>query len=930
MGKVRLIIFAVLISLLGTACGPRTNTALSRNYQAFITRYNIYYNGDEHYRTTMTDLENSYQDDYNRIIPVHPTDIRGNTSFPQPQGGFTRSIEKAQKAIQLRSIKKRPTRRPGKSLTAEQKEWLRREEYNPFMHNAWMMMGRAQYANGDYLGAASTFYYISKHFSWLPATVTEARLWQARAYNAMGWNFEAENIVTKMPESSLTSGDLRGLYNMVYASCLLSDHEYEKAIPHVREAIKYSSGAQKSRLWFLLGQLYAATGHKNEAYEAYGKAGGGASSYRGQVNARIAQSEVYSGSDITKEINSLKRMTRYDRNKDYLDQLYYAIGNLYLSRRDTVRAIENYRLAAERSTRKGVERAISQLTLGNLYYERRQYDKAQPCYAEALPVLPDTYPGYDTLKLRSDVLDELALYTENVNLNDSLLRLAAMPEAERIKVIERHIADLKKKEAEEAERVKREEYLASQQAKGNALKNNSGNAGAPREFMLNTDDSWYFYNTATVNAGKTEFQRRWGSRRLEDDWRRHDKTSFSFDDFEKHDEEGEGESDDMQSPSDTVPDQSSKTLDQYDPEYYLRQLPMTPEAVASCNDIIVDGMYNIGLILKDRLEAFDDAADEWNQLLRRYPDNIYRLDIYYNLYLMYTRLGNKSMAEHYRALMLSDFPESKYGQAVSDPNYIENLKRMSGEQEELYEKAYQDYLDGNNSDVHTAYTDMSERYPMSELMPKFMFIDALAYVTDKDADGFKTRLRELLERYPDTEVTPLASSYLKGLAQGRELEAGEGGNPRGMLWDLRLGNDSTDVIGEEVTFDLDENAPQLLVLVYDTDEISGNQLLYDVARHNFNSFVVRDFDLEQMNFGRLGLLVVKGFANFDELTHYRSVMGASTTFSLPEGVKPVMISESDFDKLLHGGLTFDDYFRYVDGEAADRPVVAGPGLNDDN
>lgn len=76
-------------------------------------------------------------------------------------------------------------------------------------------------------------------------------------------------------------------------------------------------------------------GEKQLAYKAFDKAGSSASAtYRTKFNARIKQSEVFEGADITSEVKALRRMTRYDRNKDYLDQIYYAIGNLYLSRRD--------------------------------------------------------------------------------------------------------------------------------------------------------------------------------------------------------------------------------------------------------------------------------------------------------------------------------------------------------------------------------------------------------------------------------------------------------------------------------------------------------------------------------------------------------------------------------------------------------------------
>lgn len=906
---------------------------MSRNYQAFITRYNIYYNGDEHYKETMKDMEQNYTDDYSRLLLVHPSDARGMEEVAQPQGDFTRSIEKAQKAIQLRSIKKKPARKPGRSSDPKYKEWLRREEYNPFLHNAWMMLGKSQFNNGDYLGAASTFYYISKHFSWLPQTVTEARLWQARAYCDMGWDYEAENILVKTPKDQLENNELKRLYNMAYAALFLRSIEPQEAIPYVKGLIALSSGVQKSRLNFLLGQLYARENEKREAYQAFKRAASASASYQLQFNARIKQSEVYYGENIKPEVDALKRMTRYDRNKEYLDQIYYAIGNLYLSRNDTTDAIANYKLAVEKSIRNGVDKAICQITLGNLYFERKEYDLAQPCYSEAVPVLPHDYPGYDSLKQRSDVLDELAIYTQNVNLNDSLLRLSEMTHEQQLAVVNKIIDELKKKEKEEAERLKREEYLAQQQANGNMINNTGNAASAPTTYVMNTDDSWYFYNSATLAAGKTDFQKRWGSRKLEDDWRRRNKNSFSFDEFDNsYSEQDEEDDDTNESGNDNDGKTDGSTSknnpdDPHFPEYYLKQIPSTPQEKITANDVIQEGMYNIGIILKDKLEAYNEAADEWNALNRRYPDNVYRLDIYYNMYLMYMRIGNKSRAEYYRSLILSEFPESKYGMAVRDPNYIENLRKMDAEQNAIYEKAYSDYLDNKNQQVHDALEVMMKKYPLSKIMPKFMFIDALTYVTENNQDKFKERLTMLLERYPDSDVSPLASDYMRGLSQGRKLHSSSG-NTRGMLWDMRLGNDSIAFDSDSISFDLNSDDPQLLVLVYPTDEVSSNQLLFEVARHNFSSFVVKDYDLEPMNFGRLGLLLVKGFANFDELVHYRSVMASG--LELPGNVRPVMISVKNFDTLLQQGRTFEEYFRYVDEQAAEAPVEGGPGLADDD
>ena len=366
------------------ACSTKKNTAMSRQWQAFNTRYNVYYNGNEHYKETLKAMEEAYEDDYTRMVLTHPAEARADNKLPQPSGDFKRTIEKMQKAIQLHSIKKKPAKR---NNSQKEKEFRNRDEFNPFLHNAWMMMGKAQYQNGDFLGAASTFFYIAKHFTWLPDVVTEARLWQARCYCAMDWDYEAENVLHLVKKKQLTNKSLQNLYNLVQANYLVRTDKFAESIPFIQEAARTAKGSQKNRLYFLLGQVYSHLGRNAQAYEAYKKAGSGASTlYRTKFNARIKRSEVFTGGNIASEVRSLKSMTRYERNREFLDQIYYAIGNLYLSRKDTAEAKKYYLLAVEKSTRNGIDKALAQLALGNIYFAEQDYVEAQPCYSQAVPM----------------------------------------------------------------------------------------------------------------------------------------------------------------------------------------------------------------------------------------------------------------------------------------------------------------------------------------------------------------------------------------------------------------------------------------------------------------------------------------------------------------------------------------------------------------
>ena len=913
----------LLLSLL-PACGTKKNTAGSRNWQAFTTRYNVYFNGKTSFDEQLQAQEADYEDDYTRMVYTHPAEAFNDPKQPQPKGDFKRTLEKMQKAIQLHSIKKKPAK---KGNSKKEKAFREREEFNPFLHNAWLTMGKGQFYSGDFTGSSATFFYISKHFKWLPDVVTEALLWQARSYVAMGWDYEAENVLHQVKPKMLTNKSLENLYNLVQGAYLVRAEKYRESTPYIEKAAKAAKGSQKNRLYFLLGQVYAHLGNKQSAYEAFKKAGSGISTaYRTKFNARIKQSEVFTGSNIKGEVRALKAMTRYERNKEYQDQIYYAIGNLYLSRKDTAEAKANYIIAVEKSTRNGIDKAMAQLALGAIYFDERDYIKAQPCYSEAIPLINNNYPDYNLLKRRSDVLDELAVYAGNVHLQDSLLTLSKMTPEEQLAVCERLVEELKKREKEEAEAAAREEYLAQQEANN---PNFMGEQAAAGGFVTNGDNSWYFYNSMTKNAGKTEFQRRWGARRLEDDWRRRNKTVFAYEETSGEEEEiiSDSESPEGGEANDSVAAAqkqiAEKENDPHNVEYYMKQIPKTEEQIATCNEIIQEGLYNMGVILKDKLEDYPAAREEFEQLLERYPENQYLLEVYYNMYLMAVRENDILASEQWRRKIIEQFPESAYGKAMLDPDYFQKLREMHSRQEGMYEEAYAAYLENNNREVHALTQQMEEDYPLSPILPKFVFIDALSYLTEGNNDKFKERLTELLQKWPDTDMTPMAGSIVKNLNAGRVPHQGLS-NSRGMIWDLRLSENQDEPLaadGQPANFERDPEKPHFLVIAFPRDSVNSNQLLYDIARFNFSSFTVKDFDLESMRFGNIGLIIVKGFDNLRQLERYRTVM-AESDFQIPEGARPIMISKANFELLLREGRSLEDYFRF-EQEEPEPPIPGG-------
>ncbi len=901
---------AIMLAL--ASCNPqKKNTALSRQYTALITRYNIHYNGDKHFRETLADMENGYEDDFSRLLPMHPVEASGSEALPGAPGIFDRSIEKAQKAIQLRSIKKKPRRQPRRRSDPEYQKWLKRDEYNPFLHNDWMMLGKSQYFNGDFSSAASTFLYIAKHFTWLPSTVAEAKLWQARCCVSLGWLDEADIILSRIkPAQIQDDSQLSYLYNFVYADYWIHRRHYSEAIPYLEIASAHASGTQRTRLTFLLGQLYQLTGNKESALQAYKRAGNGSSTpHRTKFNARIKQTEVISGADASDEIKALNRMLRYSSNKQYADQLHYAIGNLQMSRGDTANAIKSYRqaISAPGTERQAVAQAL--LALGAIYYSMADYLNSQSCYAEALPMLDASMPDYNAIRHRSDILDRYAVYAHNVILQDSLLKLAAMPPQQQRAVAERLAQEQMRQEREQAQALAEAQNMGLLQAgTGGALSDTRA-----RQFSISTDDSWYFYNKAVRDAGKSAFQRQWGARRLEDDWRRSNKHTFAESDIDEHDDNSESIAESHDAPEDDNRNANAKaTADNpQQPEFYLAQIPQTPAQLTSANEILQEGLYNMGLILRDDINDASAAAADWQKLLSRYPDNPYRLDIYHNMYMMEMRQHQKAAAEHWRQLILTQFAESPYGIALKNGNYFEHLMQMDQATERLYADTYRQYLANANDSVHAAAELMQREYPMSQLMPQFMLLDALAYLTDGNPAKFNATLKEMVARYPDASGAPIASAWLKGMAQGRPLYSPRG-NLHAMVWEMPLSADSASVAPMQETADLftrDPDSPQVIAMVFPMGEVSSNELLFQVARHNFGTFVVKDYDLDALNFGDLGIILISGFENAREVEHYLATLRGSDTLSLPASVRVVHLSRQDFDTLMRQGLSFDHYFQ---------------------
>ena len=899
------------------SCSTKKNTKATRFYHAFNSRYNIYFNGKTAFDEALKAMQDGYKENYSDQILMYP--ISAQPKEKQTTGGpFDRAIEKGNKAIKLHSIKAKPPKKPGWKNDPKQRAWQEQEEYNPFLKHCWLLVGEAQFYNADFLQASATFSYIARHYAGDEEMVAEARLWQARSYAEMGWFYEAEDILSKLNTNGIPKKNLNQ-YAAVYADYLIKEKRFEDAIPYLKTAIKAEkNGKQRARMRYLLGQLYADQELDGLAYQAFQQVIRSNPPYELEFAARIRQTEVFAGRDYQKVVKTLKRMAKSQKNQDYLDQVYYALGNVYLNRADTTNAITYYQLGIDSSKQNGMDKALCQIKLGDLYFQMRDYIHAQPCFSGALAGIQKEYKDYPRVSKLSAVLDELVVHAEAVHQQDSLQALAKMPEAERLAVIDKAIADLIKQEEEEKKQAEKEAYLADQEAKGTGIDRPGTETNAIVLPTGSNGSTFYFYNPQTVAQGKTQFQKKWGRRTLEDNWRRKKKELTTFNDPADTEMADAATETDLGAEGQALPTDSLESGmdpvaadDPHQREYYLQQLPFTQEDIDASNVIIIDGLYNMAMIYKDKLEDLSLSVEGFEELERRFPENEHLLESYYQVYLIALRTHDEALAAAYKQKLIDKFADSDYAVAIADPNYEYNIRMMDAVQDSIYEQTYTAYLADDTTLVRRNYQQVSEKYPLANLLPKFMFLEALTYVQAGDPEGFKAALKALLEKNPKADVSELAGEMLKGVLRGRAMVQG---GVRGMSWDLRFGvgeDGSLSAADSARVFTAEPNTPYKLLLMYPEGSVDKNQLLFAVAAYNFANFMVKEFDLTFQTAGPIEMLQVSGFVNFDEILHYYKLIYGPDGYAsaLDRAISVLPISDDNYETLMHG-KTLDEYITF--------------------
>mgnify|MGYP002766825163 FL=1 len=924
-----LIAVVALVALLAS-CSTEKNTSRSRWWHSFNARYNTYYNGSVAYIDASLEKENGNKDNFTEMIPMYT--VGNKKSRELGKANYDKAIEKCEKAIKLHSITKRPEWTKSRRKTERDIEWLSRKEYNPFLWKAWMLMGRSQFYQGAFDEAASTFSYMCRLYATQPAIYGRARAWLAKSYIEQDWLYDAEDVIRNMQRDSI-HWRAQKEWDFTYADYYIHTGDYDKAIPYLKKSIDHEMRKkQKARLCFLLGQLYAATGKNAEAYKAFKSVVRKNPPYELEFNARIAMTEVMGASQAKKMVGKLKRMAASDKNKDYLDQVYYAIGNIYLAQKDTMNAISNYEKGNKKATRSGIEKGVLLLKLGDLYWQQEKFSDAQRCYGEAIGLLDKDRKDYEQLSARSKVLDELVPYTDAIHLQDSLQALAKMSEKDRNAAIDRVIAELKRQEKEQ-KRLEDEKNAQQTMQRNGAMgnRNNTNRNNTAQTQQNNRQNAvWYFYNAMAVQQGKQAFEKLWGKRENTDNWQRVNKTVVGNLNGDADMELTEEQKDSI-AKAELAQDSLEQLKDsaQNDPhkrEYYLAQIPFTEDQVATSNLTIMDGLYNSGVIFKDKLDNLDLSKKQFTRLETQYPDFEQKADMYYHLFLLYSRLGQHDVAAGYVEKLKAEYPDNQWTILLTDPYFKENAQFGVHIEDSLYAATYEAFKADRLSEAKANAQISATRFPLGENRDKFLFIGGLAKLNDGDSKGCVDDMKAVVEKFPQSKLAEMAGMIVNGVNAGKPLHGAR--FDLGDVWTRRTAvlADSDSINAK--TFDAERNTEFVFMLAYVPDSVDENKLLYQMAKVNFTHYVVRNFDLAIEDANGLRRMVVRGFRNYDEALQYaRGLAEQAGLQQLLSECKAIVISDKNLP-LLGTNFSYADYQDFYDKNFAPLKISSQPLLTE--
>lgn len=848
------ILAGMMVMLCG--CSVKKNNFFSRNYHQLTTSYNVYFNGDQALKSGIKNMENRHKEDYTDLLPVFVSNDEQTRAICSSDMDY--AIEKAAKAIDKHSITAKPRRRKNKDSKNYQ-TFRKKKEFNNQLDKCYLLLGKAYFYKKKYTMANNTFRFIQRQYAEDEALMTEVAIWLFRSLTEMGRYEEAARIMNQLEGSKLKRKQ-REMVAAARTDFYIRQGKYGHAITEAEKLVRdCKSMKRKPRYNFLLSQLYLKENQDGAAKQTLKKATRFNFNYEMVFNARIDMALAYQEGDATVE-KKLRKMLRDSRNAEFQDRIYYALANIESKRGNEEGAIDLYWKSVHASVDNDNQQALSFLKLGDYYFKNRVYMQAQACYDSCLLVMNSRYEDYEKLKSLLTDLTELVTNLRTIQVQDSLQRIAALPEEERNRLIDGKIAEIREQENAQKEQERRE------QAERNFYSRNNMISRGDAFSQGSSSGDWYFYNPVTIALGKNDFKRKWGRRKLEDNWRRRNKANIGLADETAEELAG-------------ITEEDGQVKDIKSREYYLQYIPLTPEMLQVSEKQIEEAYYKAGEIYLYRLNDPEKALECFDAYIQRFKNTSNLPMVYYLAATTALKLGKTAEAEGYKADLTAFFPESDFARGLQDPGYFQQVGDVLKVVEKEYQEAYQYYQKVYYREAEQICDRILKEYPDNKLKANVLFLKAMCVVNTGSPQDGKHALEEVIAARPGKEILQVVNDIMAALSVGEKpvrYSEAEMAQTRSLQANRNWKFDEEVLAGrsrkEETTYKVDKETEQWIVLFLPQEFTTVQETKFRARLKFINAAEIAEGKSYEMKKEGLGykkeVLVIRKFGQYSEAFEY--------------------------------------------------------------
>ena len=715
-GKINGFFMYIAVSCSLIACSAEKNNILSKSYHNTTSHYNAYYYANERIKEIENIVNTSNQNNFNDILRVYPKfDTTLSSTFKTQTEDC---IKKASISIQMHKNSK----------------WV---------DDSYILLGFARFYDRDFVNAIETFKYVNTK-SEDDYARHKALAHLVRTFTDYGEYTNAQAVIDYLKKEDINKENKKLLWlNKAHLYQELVD--YDKMVENlVQVAPLLSQNEGRAKMFFIIGQIYQQLGFDAEAYNNYKKCLSSNPVYELYFYARLNMAQVAqlkSSSDLRSVRKHFKKLLNDKKNKEFQDKIYYEMAEFEAKQGNVDLSIAHYKSSAQASVGNNRQKGMSFLKLGAIYYETlKNYEQARDYYDSTIQVLPKDYKNYESIKERQEVLDEFVTQINIIQTQDSLLSLVALDSATLLTKLSAIVDDLKAEEALKKKKEKRKKKSQSYVSPFDQGQNS------------NIASAWYFDNPSLVSDGQSEFRRKWGTRVLEDHWRRSNKSITAG---------GPSQEGEEQTAAATTANQDTPLENEEENlvANMYNQLPFSEDQKNKAMDKMEEAYYKLGNIYNFKLNEKDNAGESFKTLLSRFPETNHEPEVLYLLYLIYME-SQPPLSDTYKESLLTNYPYSTYSKLISNPSYTEDSNEATTKQKAIYEKAYRMYKAENFDKALVLINEGLTSIIETSFSARLLLLRILIIGKTEDIGNYKYELGKFIEENPDSDVTEFAKTLL--------------------------------------------------------------------------------------------------------------------------------------------------------------------------